>query len=869
SASTGPDIVAEPTSFVHPTPIWLWLALAALIAFLINVVLFVYRIPADRRTFGRIALTSAPAVIALSLIVAALALPHTERPSNKLHLAVVEDRSASVVHRGSLVDLPALKSMQRPGDSLSHLRFSGGTHAARTDDSSTALATDSSNIESALQVALGTTPGGQSRRIVLISDGLQTTGDAVRAARRAGTAQVPIDTIAINATLNGEVVVEQLHVPDEVREGETYDVRIIAHANSAVTAQLVLTRNEQVIADETVELKAGKNVFVYEHFADTQGYHVFAAALQAPGDTHPQNNEALAVVAVHQPARILLFESEPNASAHFVAALGAQGINVDTLGKEDVETGLRNLYQYDALILSNFSSLNLTRAQMERIRGYVYDLGGGLAMFGGEQSFGLGGYYKTPVEEALPVTMVAKQRLDVPSTSVVLVIDRSGSMNRFDGEFNRLDLAKEAAQRAASLLGERSELGVLAFDMKSKWVVPIGAMEDRPGILKSIATLRAGGGGTQLLWGLEKAYRAIARRKTAIRHVIILSDGEVYSTRFPELLRNMVRKNITVSAVTIASQVGISQLRDISQLGKGRFYFTGDASKLPRIFTMETQLATKTGLIEESFTPTVNNRRHEIMRGFDWDNVPSLDGYVATTAKGSAETLLSSHRDDPLVAVWRYGLGRAAVFTSEYKTRWGADWLRWKDFSPAGATLVRWLLRSDPRRDVAAKATFVDDSGKVLVDVAGRDGQRLNFLHGELAVVRPNQTREVIPMVQNAAGLYRAQFAARDNGAYLLGVSLKQNEKSLPSTTTQLVRSYSREYRRFGVDQAILNSIADASGGVRRSSLEGVYDSARPTGAEQHSIWPRWLSVALLALLATIATRWLADRYRLWEHHNA
>ena len=863
---------ANTQRFNYRQPIWRWFVVGVLLLLLIESALFWRRLPVDRRTYPRIAFVFVPMIATLGLLGTALLHPFIVRLDDTLHITLLVDESDSARHFQRPLDTTKLGNNLHEGDSLREIQFATTPHQM-TENDPTPHSSDpvsdgnQTNIEAAFNVALATGPTNQAQRWVLVSDGNQTRGDALRGARHAKRQGIPIDTLTRPIENVPETVLHELHTPDEVREGETYSVRIIASATAETATELILRRNGQIVVQQAITLEPGNNAFGYTHHAEQPGYQVYQAELRPDADTVAVNNTTLRTVAVHPQAQILMLDSEPEASEPFAAALAAQGIHIDVVGPQLVTERLAELNQYDALILSNLSSLHLSRAQMERIRAYVHDSGGGLAMLGGDRSFGLGGYYKTPVETALPVTMLDRQRLDVPSTSVVLVIDRSGSMNRSDGEFNRLELAKEAAQRAAGLLKERSELGVLAFDMKSQWVVPLGPLEDREATLNAIATMRAGGGGTQMLWGLEKAYRSIARRKTAIRHIIILSDGEVYSSRFPELLKKMVRKNITVSAVTIASQTGVSQLRNIAQMGKGRFYFTEDASKLPRIFTMETQLATKSSLFEKSFTPVATNRLHEIMRGFDWHRPPALGGYVATTAKHSAQTLLRSPQGDPIIAVWHYGLGRAGVFTSELKTRWGNNWLEWKNFSALGATFMRWLLRPDSRRDVFTRTAFTDETGKIIIDVGTKDGQYHHFLQGSVAVVHPDQSQEIVPLVQDAPGRYVGQFSPSTNGAHLLGVSLHQEDRQLPGKTTQLVRSYDPEYqyRHTQPNLPLLRQLATLTDGTVEPVLEHMFDGERRMSQSPWPLWPWLVAIAFITLIMTAAARWLSDKYRLWE----
>jgi hypothetical protein len=254
----------------------------------------------------------------------------------------------------------------------------------------------------------------------------------------------------------------------------------------------------------------------------------------------------------------------------------------------------------------------MTKPQMELLRNYVRDQGGGLVMLGGEESFGVGGYYHTAIEEALPVTMEARQKVEIPSLAVVLVIDRSGSMETsVDSRFSKLDLAKEAAQLVVELLDERNEVGVIAFDTAWSWVVPMGPAKDKDRILKEIATIKAGGG-TDLFPPLKEAYQAIFDRTALLRHVLVLSDGEVTVADFAGLVRRMQKDKISVSSVAIGKDSDVRFMTDLSRWGRGRFYYTEDIYSIPRILTLETQLASKASIIEQPFRPVLTQPGHEI-----------------------------------------------------------------------------------------------------------------------------------------------------------------------------------------------------------------------------------------------------------------
>src|SRR2546430_13243792 len=334
---------------------------------------------------------------------------------------------------------------------------------------------------------------------------------------------------------------------------------------------------------------------------------------------------------------------------------------------------------------------------MTMIRDYVRDQGGGLIMVGGEESFGLGGYYRTPIEEALPVTMEVKQKVEIPSLAVVLSIDRSGSMAMTtDDKATKLDIAKEASHLVVDLLDDRNEVGVMSWDTEFIWDVAMRSVRDKAAIHHAIATIKAGGG-TDGYPALKESYAVLFERPALLKHVIFLSDGQMTRGDFQGLLRRMSKDKITVSTVAIGKDADVQLMVDIAKWGKGRFYCTEDSQTIPRIFTLETQLASNASLVEQPFKPQLTSASHEAMQDIHWKSSQPLGGSVATTLRPTAELVLMSHQEDPVLATWRFGLGRAAAFTSDAKAKWAVLWLRWRDFNKFWAQMTRWTLRSGSR----------------------------------------------------------------------------------------------------------------------------------------------------------------------------
>ena len=711
------------------------------------------------------------------------------------------------------------------------------------------------NLAQALQLGLATAPGGQANRFVLLTDGRQNMGNALAVAQAAKDAGADIYYVPAPLTFPQEVVVESMVLPQEVKFGEPFQAKVVAWSQAEAQGRLSLFRNAEFLGSQVVRLSPGKNVFTYRQSLEQSGIHVYQAALDVDGDAIEENNRAVGTLVVRGRPQVLLAEKDRSQAQALAAALRSQHVDVTVVEADKIPKDMAGLQKYDGLILSNVSSLKMTKKQMEVIRDYVREQGGGLMMLGGEESFGLGGYYRTPIEEALPVTMEVKQKIEIPSLAVVLSIDRSGSMAMTtDEKVTKLDIAKEAAHLVVDLLDERNEVGIMSWDTEFIWDWPVRPARDKQGIHHAVSTIKAGGG-TDGYPALKEAYQILFDRPALLKHVIFLSDGQMTRGDFSGLLRRMAKDKITVSTVAIGKDADVPLMVDVAKWGRGRFYYTEDDSTIPRIFTLETQLASKASLVEQPFKPTVASPGHESIQEINWKEAPPLGGYVATSMKSNADLVLMTHQEDPLLAAWRYGLGRSVAFTSDAKAKWGVLWVRWGGFNKFWSQVTRWTLRTGTRSDTVATVSRTDDVGEVLVDAIDPKGEFINFLESHVGVVSPDKTRTVIDLEQIGPGRYRGRFPAAQEGVYLVGMAQRRADQMVGSQLAGLVVPYGREFRDLGVDESFLRELSELTGGGMLAEPKDAFLQNRHKSRLSVDIWPWLVGIVAALLIPEIALR--------------
>ena len=808
----------------------------------------------------------------LASVCAALALAGLEIGSRIDRMAVVFllDRSRSVERAGEQGTTAAVEQMRGAIETMDAEDRAGlvvfGAEAATeiVPSPSPAVAArrasvprDATDIGAALRRALADLPAEHAGRIVLISDGVETQGDALEAAASAASRGVQVDVVPVERAPRPEVAVERVRLPETAAPGQPVELRIVTRATRATDVRVRVTRDGAPIAETETRVGEGNDILQMRDVAPESGVHrydVLVEPIAAADDASRENNESGAFVRVLGGEKVLVLAREPEQATALADAIRRSGLGVELQGAAGAPADLSTLASYDAVVLSDLDARSLTEAQMEHLRSYVRDLGGGLLMVGARHSFGLGGWAYTPVEEALPATFDLRQRRDRASLAMIIAIDNSGSMGaEIAPGKTKLDVANEAAARSAMLLSPFDRVGVLHVDTVASWTLPMTPVRDPRAVEGAIRRAQPGGGGIDVDVAMEAAYPVLKGETTQLKHFLLFADGSdsQHLERTRAMVSDAIRNRITTSIVSMGNGPYTPELEVQSRMGEGRFYIVDDLSELPRIFTQETIEASRSAVVEEPFVaqPVEPGAATD---GIDFGSAPDLAGYVVVNARPRATVLLAAKDDDPLLATWQHGIGRSAVLTTDAGAQLGRPWLGWPGYTALYGQLVRDIVRSPERSDARVHVSLSGGTGVVRVEAVDDEGRYRNYLDLAATVAAPGGDPLQVTLAQTGAGRYEGSFDANAPGPYL--VTVREGETGMVGSAG-LVRAAGDELRGEGTDHAKLAQIAALTGGTVRADLARVFRERPPPSWAHRQTWPYLIACALVLLLASVAMR--------------
>jgi uncharacterized membrane protein len=719
---------------------------------------------------------------------------------------------------------------------------------------------DGSDIGAGLRRALAEVPADTAARIVIVSDGVATRGDTLSAAAAAVAAGVPVDVVPLDQAKLPDVRIASVRTAARANTGEALELRVVTESSSAAGVELRVFRDGQLIRKGNAQLAAGQDVLHLREIATDPGFHrydVEVSALDPTLDQAHEDNSGTAFLRVRGQASALLLERDPPLAKSLQKAFESAAFKVQVAGPSGVPADLGAFAAYDLVVLSDIAASELSASQLAALASYVRDLGGGLLLMGGDRSLGPGGFGKTPVEEVSPVSFDLKQERRRASLAEVIAVDYSGSMAVNTGANTKLELANEAAVRSAELLGAGDRLGVMHVDTAVHWTVPLGPLLDKLKIARDIRGVGPGGGGIYVDLALENGYKALTKEHVQLKHLLLFSDGDDAEERSNAflLVSSAKARGITTSVVALGTGSDVPALEHMSKLGDGRFYLIEDASRLPAVFAQETILAARSSINELTFRPTLASAGPATL-GIDFNSAPPLKGYVVTLPKGRAQVHLSGPEGDPILATWSLGIGRSAVFTSDYKDRWGVAWTSWDGAERLFGQLGRDLSRRADNPRVRLEADTLGGELRLRASVVDERGHAENFRRIEVRVAGPDGFSATVPLEAAGAGAYAGRVPLSRPGAYAATAVDEQSNEALGTTAAAL--SAGEELRPTGTDRGLLRQIAQVTGGRVRDTLAGVF-ADRDALRFAYQNLNRWLIVlAAGGLLLGVASRRLA-----------
>ena len=780
-------------------------------------------------------------------IALALAMPRMTVYESKVAVAILADTSASVspedlTYESGFIDKvesgrgrhwTRVIPFARVTRSTALNEHTKGGWALRHTANAAGRGTD---MEIAIRDGVASLPAGMVGRLLLISDGNENMGSVSRAIWQAQQLGVPIDTVRLAGRAKPGLMLDSVSVPGQVFSGERFPIELTVESPGVAQATVELTAEGKSIGSNQAQLVAGANHLRVQALVNSVGAIALAGKITAVGLGEARFEDALTL----RHPRVLLVTNDPPASeVHLTRALEANQFEVERSPNGIPE----KLDDYQLIVINNWNMESIPLARKTALEDFVKK-GGGLCWIAGEHNVYVD--KKNQPEDALERTLPAK--LAPPrspeGTAVVLIIDKSSSM-----EGRKIELARLAAIGVVENLRDIDSVGVLIFDNSFQWAVPIRKANDRAAIKHLISGITPDGG-TQIAPALTEAYQRILPQQAVYKHIVLLTDGISEEGDSMQLTKEAVNNHITISTVGLGQDVNRAFLEKVASSAEGKSYFLNDPSGLEQILLRDVEEHTGVTAVEKTIEPKII-KQAEILDGVGMDAAPPLKGYVRFQARPTSDTILQADREDPLLVRWQYGLGRAAVFTSDAKNRWAEKWVTWPGFDKLWANVFRDLLPHAPQAETVAD--YDRASSELVVDYRLSKNVEEPATIPDIFAIGPNGFQAPLKVNKVAAGHYLGRVAIGQNQG-LFRVRPVADSRAFPE-----VGFYRQEdeMMQYGSNEPLLRQIASATGGRYRPNPRQVFDANGRSIAAVMQLWPGLLAIAIaLNLLELVLRKW-------------
>ncbi|MDR0336606.1 MAG: VWA domain-containing protein [Planctomycetaceae bacterium] len=683
-------------------PIWFFLLIPIVCSF------YFWRIPTRFLTCLRF--------VIFFLIVLAMTQPMFLLPARRGTIIVIADRSRSMPNDAATTQKLAINlllqhiGIAQDGNRLGVVSFGAkslperlpaGRETGTFGEFTAEIQSDASNLSNAIETALSLIPLNNKGRLLILSDGRWTGNPPTQLVSQLVQRGIAVDYRVIERPIVGDIAILSLDAPDRVLPEEVFKITGWVYVPVAQETDYELFQNNILVAAGTRSLVSGNNRF--EFFLKAGNSGVLSCELRVRGhdnDPVPENNSARKLVGVEGEKPILILvppsaTGSPPASK-LAAILGNSAITTEIANGSEIHWSLPFLSRYSGIVLDNIPSSSIGISGMELIAAWLKQTGSGLMLTGGKNSYALGGYYQSPLDAVLPLSMELRKEHRKLAVAIAILMDRSGSMGMVvpDGRI-KMDLANLGAAEVLNILTPFDEVAVLTCDTHAQTIIPLKQNSNPQNDRHKILSIAPGGGGIFVYVGLSAASKILARANADTKHIILFTDAD--DTEQPEdyvrLLTACKNAGITCSVIALGTENGATAelCKNIANIGGGNIYFTEHANDLPRLFALDTFTVARSTFLEDA-TPFHFTGGIITLTGTTLSTPPNLGGYNLCYLKSGA--LASAVTDDdyqaPIIASWQAGLGRVLCYTGQVDGSYTGSMASWQDYPSMLTSLVRW-----------------------------------------------------------------------------------------------------------------------------------------------------------------------------------
>ena len=812
-------------------------------------------------------------VMSLLLIVLALSGFALTLNSRAGTIVVVADRSDSMpsdskAHQKEIIE--ALQKSMGPNDRLAVVSF--GRHPAleqtpRTGQFSgfvSRVPKDGSDLAGAIDMGLSLIPLEHPGRLLLLTDGKWTGKHPFSLAAKASSRALPIDYQTMKRSNAGDTAIMRVDAPKQVQPGESFIFTSWLYAPIKQKVTYTLSRGNTVIAQGTRLLKSGSNRLLFRDKSSITGMHNYTLRIKPSGkDPVPENNSAEFIVSVQGNKPIL--HVGPHKMSGLPLLLQKANMKVTSLAPNEVNWSLSGLSSFSSVILENVPANKIGRAGMEHLAAWVKNTGAGLMMTGGRSSYGPGGYYRSPLEPVLPVSMELRKEHRKLSLAIVVALDRSCSMGAVTstGE-TKMQLANIAAAQSVQMLSAIDEFGAIAVDSAPHTIVSLMPVKDKAAIRSRLLSIGSSGGGIYVYEALKRSVDMLRGARAKTKHIILFADtaDAEQPGKYKTLLKECETLGITVTVIGLGEKMDkdVPFLTDVAKRGKGRLLITNRADDLPRLFAQDTFIVARSAFLDEITKVQWGAGLHQITQ-LTFAQPPPIGGYNLCYQRPKA-SLVSQTVDEynaPFVSSWQVGLGRAVAYTGEIDGKYTGPFAKWDKLGSFVTSLTRWvaggrdnlpnnmMLQQSLKNGVHKVTLFLDPERK------GNPFQkrpRVRFLQGRLGSspqVHTMQLRWETPDQLSAS------LAVSGDQVSMATVKL---ERRRPYTLAPVRLMYSPEYNPQSITRKrdVQQRLANVTGGKERLEVSNMWKDI-PKNPRKWPLTPWLLSAAMMLLLFEILER--------------